>query len=228
MLYTRQQAADNIRNRDGKRVFYLRKEDILTNDAREWLTGQKIEILPAEQAKPVSYRLLSGAVIAEKPEYMTHLNGEVLVPKNHPRIRFRGAADILEAEILLCQKKFPQLQKNLQEILDQVRKLLRCDVLNEPVGEFSLCGLTEQEQRRHSHFPQDYYGIPHFMPNCADSDTILALNRLRGMIRSTELTAMDAFCDRDGIPTRPDIIQALNRLSSMVYILMLREKAGKQ
>lgn len=225
MLYSRQQVADNIRNRDGERVFYLRKEDILTNDAREWLAGQKIEILPAEQAKPVSYRLLSGAVIAEKPEYMTHLNGEVLVPKNHPRIRFRGAVDMLEGEILLCQSQFSHLRRPLQEILDQVRRLLRCDVLNEPVGEFSLCGLSEQEQRRHSHFPQDYYGIPHFMPDSGDTPAILALNRLRALVRSTELTALDAFCDRDGVPVRPDIIQALNRLSSMVYILMLKEKA---
>lgn len=225
MLYTRQQVADNLRNRDGKRVFYLKKEDILTNDARDWLNSQKIEILPAEQAKKLSYRLLSGAEISEKPEYMTHLNGEVLVPKTHPRIRFRGAVDNLEAAILLCQIAVPQQKKPLQEILELARRLIRCDVLEEPVEEFTLCGLTEQEQRRHSHFPQDHYGIPHFMPDSSDSAAVLELNRVRGIVRSTELVAMDAFCDRDGVPTRPDILKALNRMSSMVYILMLREKA---
>ena len=85
--------------------------------------------------------------------------------------------------------------------------------------------MTEQEQRQRSHFPQNYYGIPHFMPDCTDSTAVLKLNRLRGLVRSAEIAAMDAFCDRDGVPTRPDILQALNRMSSMFYVLMLREKA---
>ena len=90
MLYNKQQVKDNIRNRQGKAVFYLGKEDHLTSEARDYLTSQRIEILPAEQAKPQQYRLLNGAYISEKPEHMTHLNGDTLVLKSHPRIRFRG------------------------------------------------------------------------------------------------------------------------------------------
>ena len=224
MLYTKQQVRDNIRNREGKRVFYLGKGDLLTSDARDWLTGQRIEILSAEQAKK-TYRLLNGAQVLEKPEHMTHLNGDILVCKNHPRIRFRGAVDHLEAAILLCQQAVPERNKELQEILDLARRLISCDVLEEPVGEFTLCGLTEQEQRKRSHFPQEYYGIPHFMPDSRDSKAVLELNWVRSLVRSTELLAIDAFSDRDGNPTRPDIIQALNRMSSMVYILMIQEKA---
>ena len=225
MLYSKEQVKANIRNREGKRVFYLAKEDLLTNEARDWLSSQRIEILPAEQAKNKAYRMLSGGIATEKPEHMTHLNGEVLVPKNHPRIKFRGAVDNLEAAILLCQQAVPEWQKELQEILDLARRLIRCDVLEEPVGDFALCGFTEQEQRKRSHFPQDHYGVPHFMPDSSDSQAVLELNRVRGLVRSTEIAAMDAFSDRDGNPTRPDIIQALNRISSMVYILMIREKA---
>lgn len=224
MLYTKQQVRDNIRNREGKRVFYLGKGDLLTSDARDWLTGQRIEILSAEQAKK-TYRLLNGAQVLEKPEHMTHLNGDILVCKNHPRIRFRGAVDHLEAAILLCQQAVPERNKELQEILDLARRLISCDVLEEPVGEFTLCGLTEQEQRKRSHFPQEYYGIPHFMPDSRDSKAVLELNWVRSLVRSTELLVIDAFSDRDGNPTRPDIIQALNRMSSMVYILMIQEKA---
>lgn len=224
MLYTKQQVRDNIRNREGKRVFYLGKGDLLTSDARDWLTGQRIEILSAEQAKK-TYRLLNGAQVLEKPEHMTHLNGDILVCKNHPRIRFRGAVDHLEAAILLCQQAVPERNKELQEILDLARRLISCDVLEEPVGEFTLGGLTEQEQRKRSHFPQEYYGIPHFMPDSRDSKAVLELNWVRSLVRSTELLAIDAFSDRDGNPTRPDIIQALNRMSSMVYILMIQEKA---
>ena len=39
-----------------------------------------------------------------------------------------------------------------------------------------------------------------------------------------ELAAVEAFSDREGNPTRPDILQALNRMSSMLYILMIRRK----
>lgn len=224
MLYTKEQVRDNIRNRDGKAVFYLGKNDVLTSEARDYLMERRIAILPAHEAKRGSYRLISGGIVYEKPEHMTHLNGEVLVPKNHPRIRFRGAMDSLEGEILLCQQKLPHIRDQLQEILNLARRLIRCDVLEEPVGEFTLCGLTLEEQRRHSHFPQEYYQIPHFMPESEDSTAVLLLNRLRAMTRSGELTAVDAFCDREGNPTREDILMAMNRMSSMLYILMLREK----
>ena len=225
MLYTKDQVRDNIRNRNGKRVFILGKEDRLTCEARDYLAGQRIEIVSPSEARPQQYRLLGGGFTEEKPEHMTHLNGEVLVPKTHPRIRFRGAVDCLEAEILLCQKDFPQLQKPLQEILELARRLIRCDVLEEPVEEVVLCGMNQQEQRQHSHFPQDYYGIPHFMPSCEDSREILLLNRLRSTARKAELLAAEAFSDREGNPTREDILKAMNRMSSMLYILMLQEKA---
>jgi ethanolamine utilization cobalamin adenosyltransferase len=150
---------------------------------------------------------------------MTHLDAQVLVPKNHPRIRFRGAMDTLEAELLLCGPE-------TGEILALARRLIRCDVLDEPVGEFTLGGLTQQEQRSHSHFPQKHYGVAHFMPDYADGPEILGLNRCRCAARSAELAAVDAFTDRDGVPTRPDILQALNRMSSMLYILMIRKKAS--
>ena len=225
MLFTKEQVRDNIRNRDGERVFYLGKEDLLTSEAKDYLSSQRIQILPAEQAKKDSYRLLNGGTVYGKPEHMTHLNGEVLVPKNHTRIRFRGMVDSLEAEMLLCIQALPEQKKELDEILSLARRLIRCDVLEEPVGEFTLCGLSEQEQRKHSHFPKDYVGIPHFMPESTDSEQILRLNQLRSLTRKAELAAIDAFSDREGNPTRPDIILALNRMSSMLYILMLREKA---
>ena len=79
--------------------------------------------------------------------------------------------------------------------------------------------------RRQSHFPQEYFGIPHFMPGFADSKPVLALNRLRTVARQTELAAQHAFVDREGLPTRQELLQALNRISSMLYLLMLREKA---
>ena len=80
MLFTEENVRDNLRNREGKRVFYLGKNDRLTSGARDFLTRERIPILPAEQAKPVQYRLIGGGFVTEKPEHMTHLNGDVLVP----------------------------------------------------------------------------------------------------------------------------------------------------
>ncbi len=133
MLYTRQTVQENLRNRDGKRVFYLGKGEQMTSDARDFLSRERIEILPAAQAKPQQYRLLGGGVVNEKPEHMTHLHGDLLVPKTHPRIRFRGTMDSLEAELLLCQLQPGAPVQQLQEVLELARKLLGWEVLEEPV-----------------------------------------------------------------------------------------------
>lgn len=228
MLYTEEMVRQNLRNRDGKRVFYLGKGDTLTPGARDWLTRERIAIFPAELAKPAAYRLLNGAVLTEKPEQMTHLCGDILVQKTHPRIRFRGAVDALEAELLWCTLHTDgQLRKDLEEILNLARMLIRCDVLNEPVPEGKLCGLTESEQRSHSHRPQDFYGQAHFMPEISDGETILMLNKCRTAARAAELAAATAFTNDEGCAVRVDILRALNRMSSMIYILMIREKAER-
>ena len=224
MLWDEQAVRANIRNRDGKRVYYLGKGDQLTSTARDFLRRERIEILPGSQARPERYRLLSGGYAEEKPEHMTHLNGEVLVPKTHPRIRFRGKMDTLEAELILCQLVPGAPEGALGEILDLSRKILRCDVLEEPLRQDTLCGLTQEEQRGRSHMPQDYYGQPHFMPQASDGSVIAGLNRARCFARQAEL-AVEAFSDREGNLLREDIPKALNRMSSMLYLLMIGKRA---
>lgn len=226
MLYTLEAVRENLRNRQGKRVFYLGKGDSLTSGARDFLLRERIDILPASEAKPEKYRLPGGGWLEEKPEHMTHLNGDTLVPKTHLRIRFRGKLDTLEAELLLCQQECPRYEKEVGEVLGFVRELLRREVLEEPIGDEPLLGMTEAEIRKRSHFPQDYYGQPHFMPSVKDGPVILRLNRCRCAAREAELSAAEAFTDREGIPTREDLLRAMNRLSSVLYLLMIREKAG--
>lgn len=225
MLWDEQAVRANIRNRDGKRVYYLGKGDQLTSTARDFLRRERIEILPGSQARPERYRLLSGGYAEEKSEHMTHLNGEVLVLKTHPRIRFRGKMDTLEAELILCQLIPGAPEGALGEILDLSRKILHCDVLEEPLRQDTLCGLTQDEQRERSHMPQDYYGQPHFMPQASDGSVIAGLNRARCFAREAELAAVEAFSDREGNLLREDIPKALNRMSSMLYLLMIQKKA---
>ena len=227
MLWTETALRENIRNREGKRVFYLPKGDQLTSAARDFLTRERIGLLPAEQARPERYQMLGGGYLETKPEHMTHLNAEVLVRKDHPRILFRGKLDTLEAELILAQMSAEHLVTPVGEILALARRIIRADVLEEPLPETTLCGLSEDQIRKHSHFPQEYYGQPHFMPGAADGAVIARLNRARCAAREAELAAVAAFSDSQGQPAREDLIRAMNRMSSMLYILMVREKANK-
>jgi ethanolamine utilization cobalamin adenosyltransferase len=225
MLYTETSVRDNVRNRDGKRVFYLGKGDTLTAGARDWLLKERIEILPAQKARPDRFYLMGGGFLEEKPEHMTHLNAQILVPKTHPRIAFRGSMDTLESVLILAQLAVsPEIREKLQQVLELARKILRWDVLEEPAEEGKLCGLTQDELRAMSHRPQEYFGTAHFMPDASQGAAMAWLNRARCAAREAELRAVAAFSDREGNPTRPDLLQALNRMSSMLYILMIEQK----
>ena len=203
-VFTAQSAQKFVQTQGGKRILYLAAGDHLTPSARDWAQAERIEI----RLKPT-----------DKPEQMTHLRGSELVSKTHPAINFRGMLDLLQAEILLCgSQSRGWVREQLEEILDVTRQIMRCQVLNETWQERPICGLQPQELRARSHEPQKYYGQGHFMPSCSDEPALLRLNRIRTMVRRTELSAC-----RD-IPDRTDLITVLNRLSSLLWIMMIRIK----
>lgn len=210
MLWNETSVRENIRNREGKRVFYLKQGDQLTFSARDWLSREQIEILSPETIQR-----------REKPEHMTHLNSETLVEKTHPRIVFRGKLDTLEAELILCQLAAGGRKTELEALLELTRRIIRSDVLDQPLAEGSLWGLSEGEIRKRSHFPQEYYGQPHFAPSAADGPAVARLNRARCAAREAELAAVAAF-----YPERADLVRAMNRISSAIYLLMIQEKAA--
>lgn len=220
MLYSEENVKANIRNRQGQRVFFLGNGDQLTPSARDWLQRERIEILPASQAVITQYQLENGAVLQEKPEHYTHLRGNILVPKTHPVIAFRGAVDTLQAQLLLAQAAAPEsIRPQVGELLALARMLIRWDVMQEPAQLHGLFGITDEQLRNRSHFPQEHYGIPHFMPEYTDGPAMLQLNAARCAARSLELAAARAFGTE-----RPDLIQILNRMSSAIYLLMLQLK----
>lgn len=225
MLLTAENVRDNLRNRDGKRVFYLGKGDRLTSEARDYLRRERIEILPAEQAKPDRWQLLGGGFLEEKPEHMTHLNGDFLVEKTHPRIAFRGAMDSLEAALLLAAAECEgNIREQVAEALAYARYLLGQEVLDRPVVCSALGGMEERQLRERSHRPQDFYAVPHFMPQPEDSKALLLVNAARCRAREAELTAARAFESKEGLPERTDLLQGLNRLSSFLYLIMIQLK----
>ena len=211
----------------------VRRDQVLTPGARDSLQRHRVEVVypqgkAQEGGAPApKYQTLFGAALLEKPEHMTHLRGNVLVFKDHPRIAFRGCIDTLEAEILLAQQAaagegLHGLAEELEEVLAFVRRFIRFDVLEEPVGEVRLCGYGPEELREHSHYPEQYYGQSHFLPHYTDGPALLALNKVRTSVRRTELAAYGAFRGEEGSVTRPDLLLGLNRLSSLLWILMIK------
>lgn len=229
MLFTQESVKAALRSQGGKRVFWLFEGDRLTPSAKAWLEQEGIETVCRGQ-KPLQFQDLFGGCYTQKPEELTHLSGQLLVPKTHRRIAFRGELDSLQAELLLaihlCKEKDLQ-RRALEQMLALCRTLMRADVLDEPLKALSLGGMTEQELRDRSHYPQRYYDQGHFQPEGSDSFFLLLLNRLRTLIRRTELSCCRAFSDADGKLQRRDLVQALNRLSSYCYLLMIEEKAGE-
>jgi len=180
--------------------------------------------------KPDLFDVIDGSKVAVKPEYLTALRGNLLVPKNHPQIKFRGMLDALEADIVAAQVTFGALGMqagvaDLAETLRYTRQVLRCEVLDVPFEETTLLGWDEAALRQHSHHPQEMFGITHFAASADDGEAVVLLNQLRTRARQVELAAQDAFdAGRMAPPTRLDLIMALNRLSSAFYLMMFKAK----
>lgn len=163
----------------------------------------------------------------EKPEQMTHLRGMELIPKSHPVIALRGQNDLLQCEIIEAQLYFKEcgeqeLVQNLDEILGFLRTLMLAEVKEKPLEFKSLLGLTPEELREQSHFPQKHFGIKHGYMQAADGPIVARLHTLRSKVRVLELQAVRAFLPEGEACTREDIIQGLNRLSSAFFILTCR------
>lgn len=56
--------------------------------------------IPVRNGKACYVYAATGRELHEKPEEMTHLRGNQLVPKTHPRIAFRGKLDSLMAQLM--------------------------------------------------------------------------------------------------------------------------------
>lgn len=193
-----------------EKTFTVPSNCILTPSAKEFLEQNGTNVL-----------------LNQKDEFTTHLNAETLVPKTHPRIALRGENDALQAQIiytqLILQKTgFTRLAEDLDEVMRFLQLLIRHEVKDEPLRNWTLLNLSPAEIREHSHHPSKHYGQKHFIPDRSQGETVALLNILRTRVRQTELKALSAFPNGE----REDLITAYNRLSSVFFILMIRVKAG--
>lgn len=213
--------------------FVLPKGCRLTPSAAQFLSERKIEVINAEDEEQhlKSPNNTEQQNIKEKEEYMTHLRGSNLVPKTHPIIKFRGKLDTLEAHLLLAiieveSLGYKELAKELKDLLEYCRQIMKAEVKEEPLEHLNLSGLSLKEIREHSHYVKKYYGVSHFMPQPSHGKLMATLNLIRTQCRELELAAIDAFYSEKEVK-RQDILQALNRFSSYVYVLMAKLLAGK-
>ncbi len=213
----------NIKKQD-----YNMGDDKLVKSETGHITGKTKENDETDSnEKNGIYETLFGVKLTEKPEHMTHLRGNLLVFKDHPKIAFRGAIDSLQSEIILLQiiaekQMLKQLVTDLEEIMKFVQLMIRYEITGEEMSEFNLQGLSAKELREHSHHPSKYYGMNHFIPSYKHGEIVAYLNRLRTKTRETELIAYKAFKDDYGQTSRVDIIRGLNRLSSLFFVMMFK------
>lgn len=187
---------------------------------------------PADFSAPARYHGPGGGFFEEKPEHMTAVRGTTLVFKDHPVIVLRGKIDSFESKIIgaqlaLRKSGMEKCVADLGEVLTYVRTLLRAEVTEEALAPMVLLGMDDMEIRARSHKPKQYYGVGHFMPSVDDGEAVVLLNELRSAVREVEIAAYTAFKDVEGVPTRNDIARALNRLSSLFYVMMFRAKTGE-
>jgi ethanolamine utilization cobalamin adenosyltransferase len=168
----------------------------------------------------------------KKGEDRTFLTGTRLVSKKHKRIAFRGSIDIMEAETLeaqiLAESLGEEYYRNcLGEILEYLRAIIAAEVKGTPLGPFSLAGIDADEIHRQTHDVKASFDLPgHPLPDHTIGPMAARLNLLRAKVREGELLAVRVFGGPFG--KRPDIITAMNRLSSAFWWLICRHIADNR
>jgi ethanolamine utilization cobalamin adenosyltransferase len=244
----------NLYRKEPFETFTLVYPEKLTPAAFQFLTERRIKIIESMKGvrKDVSknsdingkcneilkepdkgYLLLdSGNVIEEKPESYTHLRGRILVPKNHKRVVFRGRLDNLEANLIntildVQDTGLKELVNDLTVIFEYVKRVMRAEVLNEELVFIDFKGWSDSDIREYSHYPDKYFGVSHFVPDPRYGKVLASINVIRTLVREVEIAAVDAFYEEEKKAVdREDIIKALNRLSSLIYIIMCQYMGG--
>jgi ethanolamine utilization cobalamin adenosyltransferase len=207
----------------------------ITPAGRQFLNDRRIKIIEqdSKECKKEGYLILdTGEMIKEKPEEMTHTKGNSLVLKNDNRIKFRGKIDSFEAILIKTITTFRDegylgLADDLIIIFEYTKRLLRAEVLDEPLPFIDYKGLTQDEIREYSHHPEKYLGVKHFVPDPKYGWAMADINILRTKARELEIAGIDAFYNGEKREVeREDIILALNRISSILYIIMCKYLKG--
>ncbi len=165
--------------------------------------------------------------IENKSDVLTWLDSNNLVPKNHPRILFRGKLDNMISYCVLVQNEFQNysgpdiIKKYLSDLRSYMGSILRAEVKNEKTNNLFMGEFDADAIHKMSHNPLKYLGYDHIVPELSHGRWIAFLNYLRAIVREAEVNAANLYIDPALRVTRPDILNSLNRLSSALYVLMI-------
>ncbi len=238
----------NLRDKYNKnkfKILNISSEDIITPSAREFINKNKIEIVidnnedikeeenekKDSKENKIKYVGINGESYIEKPEYMTQIHGNVLVLKSNKIIKFRSKLDYFLSELVLTEKLINSTNNKFKEDMESIREfvddMVRSEVLDKKIEKDSkILGMDFKKLREVSHNPKKYYKMEHlFRISKENKINTLRLNVLRTIIRETEILGVEAYVSERGVE-KEDILAGLNKLSSAIYIMMLREESG--
>lgn len=250
MVLTEDKLKNLYRKKEFKK-YIVENGTIMTPSARQFLADKGIELVKegtteektAMQEKVVErvikkaitpkYIGLAGESYFEKPEHMTQISGNILVKKNDERIIFRGKLDSLQAKWLVLQKEFEsygneKLNKDMESVSIFIKKIVLSEVLDTELEEIKVLGETLDKIKEISHNPKKFFEIGHmFDISVKNSMLVLKLNEMRSSSREIEIAGVTAFLNEKGIVTKKEILKALNRFSSIIYVMMLKGEKGE-
>jgi len=229
---TEQEARQLLKNDATIRSLAVPKGTIVTPSALDFLKANGIALNFTKEDNGMAkteYIGPDGEKLDSKPEGLTHLYGNRLIEKNNPMIAFRGKLDslcamILEAQLFGAEAGNKTFVNDMQEILEFSRSLISAEYRRIPMGEFHLLGLSAKDLRERSHHPEKFFGHKHLLMHHSMGALCLRLNLLRTAVRETELAAVAALRNSADSTnnTYEDVVKALNRLSSLFYILIYK------
>lgn len=241
----------NLYRKEEFKKYVVENGTIMTPSARQFLADKGIEIVKeeaveektavqekviervVEKAITPKYIGVAGESYFEKPEHMTQISGNILVKKNDERIIFRGKLDSLQAKWLILQKEFEnygneKLQKDMESVAIFIKKIVSAEVLDMEMEEIKVLEETLDKIKEISHNPKKFFGIGHlFDISIKNSILVLKLNEMRGNSREVEIAGVTAFSNEKGIVAKKEILKVLNRLSSVIYVMMLKGEKGE-
>ncbi len=159
-------------------------------------------------------------------EHSTSLHDAEVVAKNHPQICFRGEIDCLYAEALyVCvyskEQNLGEIHRQIVHICHVIKKLMAIEAEQTSQKVDDIIEMDSKWLRTVSNNPKTHIGTDHYLPNENDDMMLILLNKLRAKIRSTERACVNADVNYGA---NACLQESLNRLSSAIYIMMLRYK----
>ncbi len=208
-------------------VLVLHAGERLTPSATEYALQQRITVQQSDMPEGEATSCPSLGPCSANIE-TTLLDTGVEVPKNHPSIIMRGKLDTLLAQVVLTQTQFDPkdrkpafLKECLADIQEWVLLTLQGEVTGQRVCAKGMGGMDIPTLHLISREPKKYLGLDHLAAHVSMGGNVALLNWLRAAVRETEIVAIN--CSKN-----MDVLCALNRLSSALYVLMLLTVAAEQ